>query len=76
VRIPLQPVRFSGTGDPWFDTAMTTLLIPATAEAEAQTETSTPGCGCCVPPPDSVDRRVAELLDRRERLERKLLRLT
>ena len=53
---------------------MTTLLIPETAGAES--EESTPGCGCCIPPPDTADQRVAELLARRERLERKLQRLT
>lgn len=76
MRIPLQPVRFSGAGDPWFDTPMTTLLIPQTREAHAQAEEATPGCGCCIPPPDSADKRVAELLARRERLERKLHRLS
>ena len=53
---------------------MTILLTPETAGAVA--EESTPGCGCCVPPPDTVDKRVAELLARRVRLERKLERLT
>ncbi|HEX2048146.1 MAG TPA: hypothetical protein VHF27_10295 [Acidimicrobiales bacterium] len=52
---------------------MTTLLTPETTEAGA--EEPTPGCGCCVPPPDTVDTRVAELLARRQRLERKLASL-
>ena len=53
---------------------MTTLLIPETSGAEP--EAPTPGCGCCIPPPDTLDKRVVELLARRERLERKLQRLT
>ena len=53
---------------------MTTLLLSETAGNEA--EESTPGCGCCIPPPDTVEKRVVELLARRERLERKLQRLT
>lgn len=53
---------------------MTTFLTIETAEAEAQE--ATPGCGCCIPPPDTVDKRVAELEARRERLERRLRRLT
>jgi hypothetical protein len=52
---------------------MTTLLYSDTTEARAEEPTS--GCGCCAPPPDTVDRRVAELLARRQRLERKLERL-
>ena len=53
---------------------MTTLLTPETTEVE--TPESTPGCGCCIPPPDTVDKRVAQLQERRERLERQLARLT
>ena len=53
---------------------MTTFMTPETIEAEGQE--ATPGCGCCIPPPDTVDKRVAELQDRRERLERRLRRLT
>lgn len=49
---------------------MTTLLVPETAGAES--EERTPACGCCIPPPDTLDKRVAELLARRQRLERKL----
>ena len=52
---------------------MTTLLIPETAATRA--EESTPGCGCCIPPPDTAAKRVAELLARRERLDRKLATL-
>ena len=53
---------------------MTTLL---TSEAtEVETAESTPGCGCCIPPPDTADKRVAELQARKERLERQLARLT
>ncbi len=52
---------------------MTTLVTSDTTEARA--EEPTPGCGCCVPPPDTLDKRVAELLARRERLDRKLQRL-
>ncbi len=51
---------------------MTTVLTSETTGARA--EESTPGCGCCIPPPDTVDKRMAELLARRERLERKLQR--
>jgi hypothetical protein len=54
---------------------MTTLLTFETAESEIRAEDATPGCGCCIPPPDTVDKRVAELQDRRQRLERKLARL-
>ena len=52
---------------------MTTLLTMETAGARA--EEPTPGCGCCVPPPDTVDTRIAELQARRDRLEAKLRRL-
>lgn len=45
-----------------------TAVSPSLAEAEA-----TPGCGCCLPPPDAMaDRGLAQLLARRERLERRL----
>ncbi len=74
MRIPLQPVRFSGPGAAWSHRPMTTLLIPDTADARV--EEPTPGCGCCVPPPDTVDKRVAQLQERKERLERRLARLT
>ena len=48
-------------------------MTVATAHpTEVQTDESTLGCGCCVPPPDTVDRRVAELEARRQRLEHKL----
>ena len=53
---------------------MTTFLTPETVEAEVQE--GTPGCGCCIPPPDTVDKRVAELEARRERLDRRLRGLT
>ena len=53
---------------------MTTLLTSETTDVGA--EEPTPGCGCCIPPPDTVDKRVADLLARRQRLERKLQRLT
>ncbi len=53
---------------------MTTVLTSGTTVARP--EERAPGCGCCIPPPDTVDRRMAELLARRERLERKLQRLT
>ena len=52
---------------------MTTLLTSQTTEDE--TPDSAPGCGCCVPPPDTVDQRVAQLQERREQLERRLARL-
>ena len=54
---------------------MTTVLTDRTTEVETRAEDATPGCGCCVPPPDTVDKRVAELQDRRARLERTLRRL-
>ena len=71
---PTAASSLSGAGDAWFHRRMTTLLLSETAGNEA--EESTPGCGCCIPPPDTVDKRVVELLARRERLERKLQRLT
>lgn len=49
---------------------MTTLLTIETADARA--DESTPGCGCCIPPPDTVDTRRAELEARKARLEAKL----
>ena len=52
---------------------MTTFLTAQTQEAEVQE--STPGCGCCIPPPDTADRRVAQLEERRQRLEARLARM-
>lgn len=49
---------------------MTTLLTAEMLQGEAPE--STPGCGCCIPPPDTVDRRLVELEARRERLEARL----
>ena len=55
---------------------MTTLLTPDTGDPlDARAEDASPGCGCCIPPPDTADRRVAELVARRDRLDRKLQRL-
>ena len=54
-----------------------TTLLPTPTDAEATD--ATPGCGCCIPPPGGdadKARAVAELLARREQLERKLQRLT
>ena len=69
MRIPLQPVLFRGGRT----TRMTTLLTTEVTAVEMPD--ATPGCGCCIPPPDTVDRRMAELQDRKERLERRLARL-
>jgi hypothetical protein len=49
---------------------MTTFIV--TEAAEADVEEATPGCGCCIPPPDTVDKRVAELQARRDAVERRL----
>lgn len=52
---------------------MTTFLTMETPEAGAQD--AGPGCGCCIPPPDTVDTRVAQLEERRARLEAQLRRM-
>jgi hypothetical protein len=52
---------------------MTTFI---TEPVEVEAQDTTPGCGCCIPPPDTVDTRVAELQARRDRLERRLRGLT
>lgn len=52
---------------------MTTFLTLETAETDAQE--AGPGCGCCIPPPDTVDQRVALLEERRQRLEARLRRM-
>ncbi|MDQ3896804.1 MAG: hypothetical protein M3326_06055, partial [Actinomycetota bacterium] len=69
---PLQPVRFSGAHRWCHSFRMTTFL---SKEMVDRAEASTPGCGCCIPPPDTVDKRVAELQARRDRLEATLRRL-
>ena len=51
------------------------MTVTSARPPEADAEDATPGCGCCVPPPDTVDKRVAELEARRQRLERRLARL-
>jgi hypothetical protein len=52
---------------------LTTFLTVQAVETQAQE--TTPGCGCCIPPPDTVDKRMAQLEERRERLEARLRRL-
>lgn len=57
---------------------MTTFLTAHTLETEPRetgAQESGPGCGCCIPPPDSVDTRVALLEERRQRLEARLRRM-
>lgn len=51
---------------------MTTMTTTETVEAQGPR----PGCGCCIPPPDTVDTRVAELQARRDAVERRLRGLT
>ena len=51
---------------------MTTLVTTETADSEARADEATPGCGCCIPPPDTAAKKMAELQARREAVERRL----
>jgi hypothetical protein len=39
---------------------------------EVATEEASPGCGCCIPPPDTAAKKLAELEARRQAVERRL----
>ncbi|MDQ4068234.1 MAG: hypothetical protein M3203_01950 [Actinomycetota bacterium] len=52
------------------------MTMTTTPSTDAGADESTLGCGCCTPPPDTVDKKLAELEARRQRLERRLARLT
>ena len=57
-------------------TLLTTETVLTTGTAAGEAGDATPGCGCCVLPPDTVDKRLAELEARRDLLERRLARLS
>ena len=57
-------------------TLLTTETVLTTETAAGEAGDATTGGGCCVITPYTVDKRLAELEARRDRLERRLARLS
>lgn len=82
MRIPLQPVLFSGAATSYAggypaherEDGTVTTLLPAPTESAEEGDAG-PNCGCCIPPPGGAaqkDKALAELQARRDALDERL----